>query len=142
MVTFEGLSIVIGSIGIVFVVGATSPAIKLLTTAIGHPKKVYGDELLYEDDDGVATEETASAYSDRVPKSILYLATILGFLTSLALSVFASLRPEQSLLIESWLMVLCWVSLNPAFTFRARRHPKICGYTMWTPVCSQLERRT
>ncbi|KAH0558860.1 hypothetical protein GP486_004505 [Trichoglossum hirsutum] len=109
MVTSERSSIFIGAVGFVFVVAATHPAVKLLTTAaIGRPKTLYGDELLYEDEDGVATEQTASAYTDRVPKTILYLASIVGFLTSLGLSVFASLRPEKSLLIESWLTALCW----------------------------------
>ncbi|KAH0537922.1 hypothetical protein FGG08_005404 [Glutinoglossum americanum] len=88
MATSERLPTAIGVFGVVLVTATTIPAVKQLTTAISRPKKLYGGEFLYKDDDGVATEETASAYSDKVPKCILYFASIcLLLLQTAALSL-------------------------------------------------------
>ncbi|KAI9767128.1 MAG: hypothetical protein M1840_005917 [Geoglossum simile] len=84
-------------------------AFKQLAAAVGRPKRLY--EILYEDGDGVATEETVSAYSDRTPRFILCFSSIIGFLASLVTSVLASLYPEKSPLVESWITVLCWAFL-------------------------------
>jgi hypothetical protein len=110
MVTHEGLSLAAGVVGVALVAATTIPAFKQLAAAISHPKRLY--ETLYEDDDGVATEESMSAYSDRVPRSILCFSSIVGFLASVASSVLASLYPEKSPLVEPWINVLCWVSLD------------------------------
>ena len=107
MVASERLSIIAVTVGVGLVAATTIPALKQIPS---RPKRLY--EALYEDDDGVATEEAISAYSDRIPKFILCFSSIIGFLASIVSLVFASLYPEKSLLIESWITVLCWVSLN------------------------------
>ncbi|KAI9771773.1 MAG: hypothetical protein M1839_002738 [Geoglossum umbratile] len=56
----ERLSVTVGVVGAAFVAATTTPAFKKLAAAICRPERPY--EALYEDDDGVATEESTSAF--------------------------------------------------------------------------------
>ena len=82
MVTYEGLPLAAGVVAVAVVATTTIPAFKQLAEAVDRPKALY--ETLYEDDDGVATEETMSAHSDRTPRFILCFSSIIGFLASVA----------------------------------------------------------
>ena len=65
---------------------------------------------LYEDDDGVATEESMAKYSTTVAKILLAIFTTLGLLTAIALGVLALVyHDEASFKIENWLNAASWV---------------------------------
>jgi hypothetical protein len=68
---------------------------------------------IYEDEDGRATEESMARYSAKTQFVVLFIATAVGLLTSLALPVFATVRKENSFsdlcLIEVWLLFPAWV---------------------------------
>lgn len=65
----------------------------------------------YEDEDGVATEESEAAYSDFVPRLVLILISVVGLLDSLALAVLATSRSYLALRIEQWLQFATWIFL-------------------------------
>lgn len=66
---------------------------------------------IYEDEDGVASEESMAAYSATAPKIALSLCTVLGFLTAVPLAVLGTLEHDHdSTFIQNWLSVAQWVS--------------------------------
>ncbi|KAK5230671.1 hypothetical protein LTR47_007525 [Exophiala xenobiotica] len=62
----------------------------------------------YEDEDGVATEESEEAFSDFIPRLLLILISIVACLDALATAVLTTTRPDLSLTIEQWLQFGTW----------------------------------
>jgi hypothetical protein len=108
----EGFSIVIGAIGVGFIAITTIPSVnalvKNLNNGILQGYRQIG--ITYEDKDGRPTEEAAVAYSDTVPKTVLYSFTLLGFTASSAAAVLSTVEVPSVLLIENWLQFCCFVS--------------------------------
>ena len=70
---------------------------------------------LYEDDDGIATEESIANYSTVVPKVLLGIFTTLGLLTAIALAVLAIVHQNKTLVkVEDLLNVAAWVRVRDA----------------------------
>lgn len=64
---------------------------------------------VYEDDDGVASEESMAKYSTTVAKVLLAIFTTLGLLTAIALAVLATVHHDEiSAKVENWLNVASW----------------------------------
>lgn len=70
----------------------------------------------YEDEDGIATDESESAYSDFIQRLIILLVSAVGSLDALALAVLTTRQPEFRLLIEQWLQFATWVSQPTLFS--------------------------
>ena len=68
-----------------------------------------GIQKLYEDQDGIATEETQKQYSAAVPKYLIFASTISGLLLSIASSVYSTVLPTRNLYTENWLTFGSWV---------------------------------
>lgn len=109
-------------VGLVLVAIDTVPALWQISKRFSTNKKNYFKQPhgLYEDEDGVATEETEAAFTDKYQRISIVLLSILGFLVSLVLAILATVRLRLSLPIEQWLQFAIWVSpettkvLNPA----------------------------
>ena len=79
--------------------------VRLRSKAYGH-----GDVYkLYEDEDGIATEETQKEFSVALPTYLALSSAIIGFLASVTNAVFTTVFPIVSLCTESWLIFGCWV---------------------------------
>jgi hypothetical protein len=64
----------------------------------------------YEDKDGVASEESMAAYSAKIPKIVLGIFTIAGFVIATSLAVLTTLnRNENITFVQNWLNVAQWV---------------------------------
>jgi|SRR5271154_4951509 len=63
----------------------------------------------YEDEDGIASEESEAAYSDFVPRLILILVSIVGTVGCLISSVLVTTRATVPLVVEQWLQFATWV---------------------------------
>ncbi|KAH6672198.1 putative ABC bile acid transporter [Halenospora varia] len=85
------------------------PTIFSITTLTRRRKVKNG---LYEDNDGVATEESMAQYSAKIPIVLLFTCAILGAFTSIALSVLATVHSNESLPSEDWLNSGQWVLLS------------------------------
>ncbi|KAG9233617.1 putative ABC bile acid transporter [Amylocarpus encephaloides] len=96
---------VLGGVGVVLVLLLTLPSI---FGGVSHFREPVAKPETYQDKDGVATDESMSRYSARIPKGLLAFFSVLGLLTSLALGVLGTLDPQKSLLIENWLNVAQW----------------------------------
>lgn len=110
----EGLSIVIGGIGVGLIAITTIPSVKALVKNVNQNKRQCYPQIgiIYEDKDGRPTEEAAAAYSDTVQKTLVYSFTVLGFITCTTSAVLSTVEIPSPLLVENWLQFYCFVSLS------------------------------
>jgi hypothetical protein len=84
--------------------------IPALLGGVSHCREPKSKPGLYEDKDGVASEESMAAYTAKYPKLLLSVFTVVGFATSVCLAVVGTL--DQSLdpmFLENWLAAGQWV---------------------------------
>ena len=87
------------------------PSIWRLAKAPWRVKTIVEPEI-YEDEDGVATEESMAQYSQKIPFIFILGSTSIGLAESFALAVFATVRKEffsELCLTETWLLFVAWV---------------------------------
>jgi hypothetical protein len=78
---------------------------------VAHFREKKSKSTVYEDKDGVASEESMAEYSTLVPKLLLSIFTTLGLLTAVALGVLATINAEEDpMFLENWINVAQWVS--------------------------------
>ncbi|TVY82844.1 ATP-dependent bile acid permease [Lachnellula suecica] len=66
---------------------------------------------IYEDKDGIATDESMQKYSAKLPKIFLAVFVGLGLLTSTALAVLSTLTPFKPTFLPDWLNTASWLLL-------------------------------
>ena len=107
MAEFDSSSTIAGIAALVCIFSLTAPSVWDIVAHFRAPKL---KATLYEDKDGVATEESMAEYSATVPKVLLAIFSSLGLLTAIALAVLATVSHEQDLtLLDNWLNVASWV---------------------------------
>ena len=67
---------------------------------------------LYEDEDGIATEETQKEYTAALPKYLALSLSVLGFSISIGTAVYTTVSPTLILYFEHWLSVATWVRMS------------------------------
>ena len=110
-------SLVFGLIALLLIFFISTPTfLRLYKRAIVELRGTASDETskLYEDEDGIATEETQKGYSAAVPKSIALLCSLLGFSASMSIAVYSTVHPTLDLYVEHWLSLGTWVRLSNA----------------------------
>ena len=110
-------SLVFGLIALLLIFFISTPTfLRLYKRAIVELRGTASDETskLYEDEDGIATEETQKGYSAAVPKSIALLCSLLGFSASMSIAVYSTVHPTLDLYVEHWLSLGTWVRLSHA----------------------------
>jgi len=75
---------------------------------ISHLRSSKFKSDVYEDKDGIATTESVSAYSAKLPKIFLAIFTTSGLFLSIALAVLGTLN-DDGMFIENWLNAAQWV---------------------------------
>lgn len=90
---------------------------RFLTVCKRARSKARGDNSdetfkLYEDKDGIATEETQKRYSAAVPKYFALSCSLLGFSASTSIAVFSTVHPTLNLYVEHWLSFGIWVRMS------------------------------
>ncbi|KAH9224216.1 P-loop containing nucleoside triphosphate hydrolase protein [Leptodontidium sp. 2 PMI_412] len=98
-------SLAAGSSGLVLVALLTSPSIINIASHLRGPKSISD---IYEDKDGVATEQSVEEYSAKIPKAFLGIFTVAGLATSIALAVLGSIEGWDWMFVENWLNVAQW----------------------------------
>ena len=107
MPEFHSRAFAAGISGLCLVVLLTFPSLIGIVTHFRDPKS---KSTVYEDKDGVATEESMAEYSAMVPKFALSIFTTLGLLTAVALGVLATMNADEDpMFIENWMNVAQWV---------------------------------
>lgn len=102
-------SLAAGSSGLVLVALLTSPSIINIASHLRGPKSISD---IYEDKDGVATEQSVEEYSAKIPKAFLGIFTVAGLATSIALAVLGSIEGWDWMFVENWLNVAQWVEFT------------------------------
>jgi hypothetical protein len=78
---------------------------------VAHFREKKSKSTVYEDKDGVASEDSMAEYSTSIPKLLLSIFTALGLLTAVALGVLATVdTKEDPMFFENWFNVAQWVS--------------------------------
>lgn len=95
---------------LVLIVGLSLPAFLQILKRVRSSKLQYVDlSDRYEDEDGVATEESEGAYSDFIPRLILILVSVIGTIDCLASAILTTTRDALPLFVEQWLQFITWV---------------------------------
>lgn len=100
-----------GDASFVLVALASLPAIWRLGKAPWRVNVPNPPPVLYEDEDGVATEESTARFSQKPPLVTASVAVGLGTAASFALAVFDTVR-AQALTVQLWLLFAAWVGLT------------------------------
>lgn len=81
-----------------------------LIGVVSHFREPKTKPALYEDKDGVASEESMAEYTATYPKVLLSLFTVLGFASAVSLAVLSTLdREVDPMFLENWLSAGEWV---------------------------------
>ena len=106
-------TVIVASVGLALV-GATSiPAFLTISRHVRARRDRIDDHLnpdgLYEDKDGLASEESQQGYSTFIQRVLVLVGNITGFSLSIAVSVVGTTQSKGLLQTESWLTLGCWV---------------------------------
>lgn len=74
---------------------------------------------LYEDEDGIATEESMQRLSSKKQFTVLFVAAAVGIVASFGLAVWATIRKDsfsEIAITQLWLLFASWVG-GQAFSF-------------------------
>ncbi|KAI9743583.1 MAG: hypothetical protein M1818_002898 [Claussenomyces sp. TS43310] len=107
---YHELSIAVAAAGLGLVLIATISSARTLAPSLISAKKNNFATRVYEDKDGVSTEEATAKYSLTVSKALICIFTLLGLGTSIASVVLTALGVENGGLIE-YLTAPSWVLL-------------------------------
>ena len=108
MLEYDSRSLASGAGGLALVFLLTFPSVFAVTS---HFRESRPKSEIYEDKDGIASEESMAAYSAKAPKIILSIFTVTGLLTSISLSIFGTLNGDHDFMfIQNWLIAAQWVS--------------------------------
>ena len=110
----QSLSAIIALITLILILFTSIP--HLLTVCKRARSKARGDSpdetfKLYEDEDGIATEEAQKKYSAAMPKYFALSCSLLGFSASTSIAVFSTVHPTLDLYVEHWLSFGIWVRM-------------------------------
>jgi hypothetical protein len=107
---FGILPIVVTSIGLTVTAVSTIPSVVVLAQrCVPSKRKSYLPVAdIYEDEDGTSTHDSVAAFSDRIPKTIIYISTTIGLFSSITLAILSSIS-QDAFLVESWLQLGSWV---------------------------------
>lgn len=103
-------SAVTGLTALILVFFLTVPSVVKLCKSY-HRQKYSRINALYEDEDGIATEETQKEYSATAPKYLALLSTVIGFIASVISASFTTINRTRNLYVENWLLFGSWVQI-------------------------------
>ncbi|KAF4625650.1 hypothetical protein G7Y89_g12519 [Cudoniella acicularis] len=87
----------------------TTPTVWRFARSIYHVKGA-DHERIYEDKDGVASEESMAKYSTKYASFVIFLGIALGLAASFSFAVFATVSPSVvDDVTNLWLLFWCWV---------------------------------
>jgi hypothetical protein len=89
---------------------STSIIARRLTKSKVSPSRSSTNNALYEDEDGLATEASTNAFSDKWQRLALALLSAIWFGCALSLTIITLIPPQSHLLVPFWLLVVNSVS--------------------------------
>ncbi len=114
------ISLACGIAGLVLVLISTFSSLYLVAST-AFKSKQPNSEKIYQDEDGVATEESIAKYSTTRTKIVICVLSLLGLGISIALAVLGTLNlSNDGFLIQDWLNAASWVflPLNTGFVMK------------------------
>ena len=111
----EPSSAIVGFTALILIFFTSLPAlISFFYQATSKEKNETSNETseLYQDQDGIATEETQKAYSAALPKYIALSCSLLGWSASTIVAVFTTVHPVSNIYVEHWVGFVTWVGIS------------------------------
>ncbi|RDL31200.1 uncharacterized protein BP5553_09989 [Venustampulla echinocandica] len=99
-----------GVTGLVLVLLLTFPSFTSISIHIRESKSNPKPKI-YEDEDGVATEQSMAKYSAKIPKIFHVFFTISGLSAAVALAILATINSPRGMFADDWLNVAQWFLL-------------------------------
>ncbi|TVY41910.1 ATP-dependent bile acid permease, partial [Lachnellula cervina] len=127
MFDHQSKSLVSGVVGTALILLLTSPS---LFGIISHLRAPKANAEIYKDKDGAATPESMAKYSAKIPKILLVVLVVLGFLTSTALAVLATLGHRSPTFVQDWLNAAQWFLILVQTTAVLTIRDTIKAYTL------------
>jgi hypothetical protein len=107
MLEYDSRSLAAGAGGLALILLLTLPSVSAVASHFRETKSKF---QVYEDKDGIASEESMAAYSAKTPKILLTIFAVFGLLTATSLAVLGTLnRDHDFTFIQNWLNVAQWV---------------------------------
>ena len=78
------------------------------TLLLAHPEDNY--QYQYEDEDGIATDASMEAFSDKWQRIAISVLSVVGFEVVLALAIVVTQSEQNCFVAPCWLQVGSWVS--------------------------------
>ena len=106
--TSTSVAIAVACLAVVAILSA--PAAREGLIRLRAKRKQYAElSDRYEDEDGIATEESEDAYSDLLPRLLLILISLVTCAVALASAIVTTTRSYLPLSLEQWLQSATWV---------------------------------
>ena len=107
----DAICIIISSISFVLIVATALPSILVMLkrVGLGRTRGHASVQSLYEDEDGIATEESQEQCFVKLPRHLVLASTVLGALMSLASSISSSIHPNEEPIVLDWMTSGSWV---------------------------------
>jgi hypothetical protein len=107
--------LLVAAVGLGLVVVTTAPSVATSVRRLVSPAKASAgysalNADLYEDEDGIATDESMRAFSDRLPRYAIAVLSPAGFAAALAAAILTTQQGPHAREIPDWLQVGVWVS--------------------------------
>lgn len=101
-------------VGLAAVAFLTIPAAKQLSRRLSGSRSLSYEPLSdrYEDEDGIATEESQAAYSVHLQRILLMVIVTVGTVETLIIALLATSRHRIRLPTEQWLSFVSWILLS------------------------------
>ncbi|KAI1490070.1 P-loop containing nucleoside triphosphate hydrolase protein [Biscogniauxia mediterranea] len=124
-------TLAISAIGLGIIAILTGPSVVHLVAQLrSRSAKTEG----YEDADGKSTPEAIKAFSNKLPKTVVVVCSVIGLCISVALAALGSLGPgrptahHDGLFLANWLVVVAWALLTLQATCIAASRSSVAAY--------------
>lgn len=106
----DAICIIISSVSFVLIVATALPSILVMLKRFGLERtRGHSVPSLYEDEDGIATEESQEQCFVKLPRHLVLASTVIGALMSLASSISSSIHPNEEPMVQDWMTSGSWV---------------------------------
>ena len=113
------LSLATSALGLSAIGLLSLPGILSLVAQL-HGRQAQSD--VYEDKDGKSTPEATKAFTNKIPRIVVLVLSVLGLGLSVTLAVLATLGQGNGFIVDNWICVGAWVrSVQNPWSYTKRR---------------------
>lgn len=114
MDSYNKAAIGVAAATLLVIIACSATSIRRIAQRFISPQKLQYQPISerYEDEDGIATEESEASYTYQIQRVLVLVVSVIGSLDSLVLSVITTRSPRSNLEIQQWLQYISWVCIG------------------------------